>query len=54
MTDVRRLGAAIGDRVAMTFRRVWTAQGVHNYFWKARPAGGPAPGGGAGDAERGA
>jgi hypothetical protein len=22
----------------MTFRRVWTAQGVHNYFWKARPA----------------
>jgi hypothetical protein len=21
----------------MTFRRVWTAQGVHNYFWKARP-----------------
>jgi hypothetical protein len=24
----------------MTFRRVWTAQGVHNYFWKARPADG--------------
>ncbi len=33
---------AIGDRVAMTFRRVYTAQGVHNYFWKARPLpGGP-------------
>jgi hydroxymethylglutaryl-CoA synthase len=29
---------SIGDRVSMTFRRVWTAQGVHNYFWKARPA----------------
>jgi len=27
----------------MTFRRVWTAQGVHNYFWKpARPSSGPA------------
>jgi hypothetical protein len=28
---------AIGDRVAMTFRRLLTADGVHNYFWKARP-----------------
>ena len=53
MTDVRASELAIGDRVAMTFRRVWTAQGVHNYFWKARPAGGSGPGGGAGDAERG-
>jgi hydroxymethylglutaryl-CoA synthase len=26
--------------VEMTFRRVYTAQGVHNYFWKARPIGG--------------
>jgi hypothetical protein len=23
--------------VEMTFRRLYTAQGVHNYFWKARP-----------------
>jgi hydroxymethylglutaryl-CoA synthase len=31
---------AIGQRVEMTFRRVLTAaNGVHNYFWKARPAG---------------
>jgi len=30
----------IGDRVAMTFRRIITAGGVHNYFWKARPLGG--------------
>jgi hypothetical protein len=21
----------------MTFRRLMTAHGVHNYFWKARP-----------------
>jgi hydroxymethylglutaryl-CoA synthase len=45
MTDVRASELSIGDRVAMTFRRVWTAQGVHNYFWKARPAVGPAEGG---------
>jgi hypothetical protein len=38
MTDVVASELAIGDRVSMTFRRVWTAQGVHNYFWKARPA----------------
>ena len=40
MTDVVASELAIGDRVTMTFRRVWTAQGVHNYFWKARPADG--------------
>ncbi len=27
----------IGMRVRMTFRRVLTADGVHNYFWKATP-----------------
>ena len=37
MTDVKASDLSIGDRVEMTFRRVWTAQGVHNYFWKARP-----------------
>jgi uncharacterized OB-fold protein len=40
MTDVKASELSIGDRVEMTFRRVWTAQGVHNYFWKARPAAG--------------
>jgi hydroxymethylglutaryl-CoA synthase len=40
LTDARPSELAIGDRVAMTFRRIWSAQGVHNYFWKARPAGG--------------
>lgn len=30
---------SIGDRVEMTFRRLGTSEnGVHNYFWKARPA----------------
>ena len=27
----------IGMRVEMTFRRLFTADGIHNYFWKARP-----------------
>lgn len=37
MTDVDADAVAIGDRVEMTFRRISTAAGVHNYFWKARP-----------------
>ena len=49
ITDVRADELSIGDRVAMTFRRVWTAQGVHNYFWKARPADGSGPTGKRGD-----
>ena len=27
----------IGTELEMTFRRLFTADGVHNYFWKARP-----------------
>jgi len=42
MTDVDPKSVKIGDRVAMTFRRILTAGGVHNYFWKARPLGGAA------------
>jgi uncharacterized OB-fold protein len=38
MTDVDPKAVKIGDRVAMTFRRLITAGGVHNYFWKARPS----------------
>ncbi len=38
MTDVDPGAVKIGDRVEMTFRRLLTAGGVHNYFWKARPA----------------
>src|SRR5205823_12921700 len=42
MTDVDPKSVKIGDRVAMTFRRIITVGGVHNYFWKARPLGGSA------------
>ena len=37
LTDVDPASVAIGDRVGMTFRRLFTSGGVHNYFWKARP-----------------
>jgi len=38
VTDVDPDHIGIGARVAMTFRRISTgANGVHNYFWKARP-----------------
>lgn len=37
MTDVDPSEAKIGMRVEMTFRRLYTADGIHNYFWKARP-----------------
>lgn len=37
LTDVDPAHVAIGDRVEMTFRRLHTAGGVHDYFWKARP-----------------
>ena len=36
LTDVDPAAVAIGDRVGMTFRRLYTTDGVHNYFWKAR------------------
>jgi uncharacterized OB-fold protein len=41
LTDVRADQVRIGDRVELTFRRLYTAEGVHNYFWKARPAWAP-------------
>jgi 3-hydroxy-3-methylglutaryl CoA synthase len=37
LTDVDPKEVAIGSHLEMTFRRLYTAQGVHNYFWKARP-----------------
>jgi uncharacterized OB-fold protein len=40
LTDGDHETLAIGDRVEMTFRRMLTANGVHNYFWKARPVRG--------------
>lgn len=41
LTDADPDNVKIGDRVSMTFRRLLTANGVHNYFWKARPMGEP-------------
>jgi uncharacterized OB-fold protein len=37
LTDAAVEQAVIGARVQMTFRRMLTADGVHNYFWKAKP-----------------
>lgn len=37
LTDVDASEVAIGMRVEMTFRRLFTADGIANYFWKARP-----------------
>ncbi|HUD16310.1 MAG TPA: OB-fold domain-containing protein [Acidimicrobiales bacterium] len=38
LTDVDPDRVDIGDRVTMTFRKLFTADGIHDYFWKARPA----------------
>ncbi len=37
LTDVEADELQIGTRVEMTFRRLFSADGIHNYFWKARP-----------------
>jgi uncharacterized OB-fold protein len=37
VTDVPHDGIAVGDRVVPTFRRLHSADGIHNYFWKSRP-----------------
>ncbi len=36
LTDCDEADVAIGGRVEMTFRRLFTADGIHDYFWKAR------------------
>jgi 3-hydroxy-3-methylglutaryl CoA synthase/uncharacterized OB-fold protein len=40
LTDVDASDVQIGDRVEMVFRRLSTSDGIHNYFWKARPVRG--------------
>jgi hydroxymethylglutaryl-CoA synthase len=40
LTDASPDEVAIGTRVETTFRRLYTSGGVHNYFWKVRPANG--------------
>ena len=37
LTDVDADDVEVGMRVEMTFRRLFTADGIANYFWKARP-----------------
>jgi hydroxymethylglutaryl-CoA synthase len=37
LTDVEVDELKLGTRVEMTFRRLFSADGLHNYFWKARP-----------------
>lgn len=39
MTDCDPENIEIGQRAEMTFRKISTASGIANYFWKARPAG---------------
>jgi len=36
LTDIDVAQVRIGARVELTFRRLFTADGIHNYFWKAR------------------
>jgi 3-hydroxy-3-methylglutaryl CoA synthase len=43
LTDVQVSEVAIGGRVEMTFRRLATSDGIHNYFWKARLVRGEEP-----------
>lgn len=38
LTDADPDSLAVGNRMEMTFRRMTTVRGIHNYFWKARPA----------------
>lgn len=37
MTDVDPDTLEVGMPVVMTYRRMYSAAGVHNYFWKAKP-----------------
>lgn len=46
MTDVDPDTLEVGMPVEMTYRRIYTAAGVPNYFWKAKPiAAAPTDGG---------
>lgn len=40
LTDVNPDEIAVGTRVEMTFRKLFTSDGIHNYHWKARPVRG--------------
>jgi hydroxymethylglutaryl-CoA synthase len=51
LTDVDPGDVAIGQRVEMTFRRLFTSDGIHNYFWKGRPLPGAPTAGDGNDGE---
>jgi hypothetical protein len=36
LTDVAEADVSAGVRVEMTFRKLFTTDDIHNYFWKAR------------------
>ncbi len=40
LTDVDPSAVEVGSRVEPTFRRLFTSDEIHNYFWKVRPARG--------------
>ena len=40
LTDCTADEIRIGDKVEMTFRRLHSSDGIHNYFWKAHPVRG--------------
>lgn len=40
ITDATPEQVTIGTDVELAFRRFYTVDGVHNYFWKARPRDG--------------
>jgi uncharacterized OB-fold protein len=35
--DVGATDVEVGMTMRPTFRRLWTTDGIHNYFWKLRP-----------------
>ena len=37
ITDIDPSDVFIGMEVIPTFRKIFTADGIHNYFWKVRP-----------------
>lgn len=37
LTETAAEEIEVGRQMEMTFRRMYTANGIHNYFWKARP-----------------
>jgi uncharacterized OB-fold protein len=40
LTDADPADLEMGGRVEMTFRKLFTSDEIHNYFWKARPVRG--------------